>query len=312
VDALEKAYARGRGRSEKARQHALQYDADRVWDEYWRPYLAHLAEPVTVMPASNDVPQTWDNGKTGDPLLTLYVPAYRRPELAALLQSMAPQLTKQCEVIVTDDDPQGTAYQIMRTALKDAPCRVEYHRSVSNLGSIPNCMRAYEMARGPWLWVLGDDDMLLDGAVQAVLDEVKRGEADRLILLTPQAPQSTAGMAGSAADLAAVEPGLLIAATCTTANVWRIASLDRRLAMSKLDTAMSYSFGDTGCKRVQVLDRPYIAVGPNHANEALDHVKWSGDMRAVWNELLACYGITEVSDEHFAWNFVSVQQQAAA
>jgi glycosyltransferase involved in cell wall biosynthesis len=43
VDALEAAYARGRGRSDKARQHALAYDADRVWAEYWRPYLASLA-----------------------------------------------------------------------------------------------------------------------------------------------------------------------------------------------------------------------------------------------------------------------------
>ena len=43
VDGLEAAYARGKGRSDKARQHALKYDADRVWAEYWRPYLASLA-----------------------------------------------------------------------------------------------------------------------------------------------------------------------------------------------------------------------------------------------------------------------------
>ena len=42
VDSLEQAYQRGRGRSEKARAHAAQYDADLVWDEHWRPYLASL------------------------------------------------------------------------------------------------------------------------------------------------------------------------------------------------------------------------------------------------------------------------------
>lgn len=42
VDSLEQAYQRGRGRSEKAREHALAYDADLVWDKYWRPYLAAL------------------------------------------------------------------------------------------------------------------------------------------------------------------------------------------------------------------------------------------------------------------------------
>lgn len=42
VDSLEQAYQRGRGRSVKAREHAKQYDADKVWAENWRPYLASL------------------------------------------------------------------------------------------------------------------------------------------------------------------------------------------------------------------------------------------------------------------------------
>jgi len=44
VDALEQAYNRGRERSDKARQHALSYDADLVWDRYWRPYLSMVAQ----------------------------------------------------------------------------------------------------------------------------------------------------------------------------------------------------------------------------------------------------------------------------
>ena len=42
VDCLEQAYRRGRGRSDKAREHAKHYDADLVWDEYWRPYIELL------------------------------------------------------------------------------------------------------------------------------------------------------------------------------------------------------------------------------------------------------------------------------
>jgi hypothetical protein len=41
-DALEAAYAHGRTRSEKAVEFAQQYDADRVWDAYWRPALKAL------------------------------------------------------------------------------------------------------------------------------------------------------------------------------------------------------------------------------------------------------------------------------
>jgi hypothetical protein len=39
VDALGEAYARGRIRSDKAREFALGYDADLVYDKYWRPAL---------------------------------------------------------------------------------------------------------------------------------------------------------------------------------------------------------------------------------------------------------------------------------
>lgn len=43
VEALEAAYARGSGRSQKAIDFARQYDADAVYDQYWRPALKVLA-----------------------------------------------------------------------------------------------------------------------------------------------------------------------------------------------------------------------------------------------------------------------------
>ena len=44
VEALEDAYQRGRGRSEKAIEFAKQYDADKVYQQYWKPSLEILAE----------------------------------------------------------------------------------------------------------------------------------------------------------------------------------------------------------------------------------------------------------------------------
>ena len=45
VDNLEAAYARGRGRSQQAIDFAAQYDADVVFDKYWRPALDILLAP---------------------------------------------------------------------------------------------------------------------------------------------------------------------------------------------------------------------------------------------------------------------------
>jgi glycosyltransferase involved in cell wall biosynthesis len=42
VDALEQAYQRGRGRSEKAQEFAKTYNADTVFEEHWKPVLTVL------------------------------------------------------------------------------------------------------------------------------------------------------------------------------------------------------------------------------------------------------------------------------
>ena len=42
VQALEDAYARGKGKSDKAIKFAQQFDHDVVWDKYWRPALKKL------------------------------------------------------------------------------------------------------------------------------------------------------------------------------------------------------------------------------------------------------------------------------
>lgn len=43
VDALEQSYQKGRVRSPAQREHALTYDADLIYDTYWKPALATLA-----------------------------------------------------------------------------------------------------------------------------------------------------------------------------------------------------------------------------------------------------------------------------
>jgi glycosyltransferase involved in cell wall biosynthesis len=44
VDSLEAAYEAPRGHSDKARSHAVQYDADLVYRQRWRPVLEAMAE----------------------------------------------------------------------------------------------------------------------------------------------------------------------------------------------------------------------------------------------------------------------------
>jgi hypothetical protein len=308
VEALEKAYARGRGRSDKAREHALSYDADLIWEQYWRPYLQSLAEPQPAQVADQSFAMG-DSGK--QPRLTIYVPAYRRPEVAGLLASLAPQLTAECEVIVSDDDPGALAAAAVRDELAGAPCRVEYRHNTVRLGGPDNLHAGLTAGTGDWVWMLSDDDVVLPDAVANILQVVATHDIDRVILLTPDSPSGAAGVTGSAAEIAERDPGLLIAATLITANVLRRSTLDLDLAAKKKGTLYGVAWSYAGCKRIKVMASPAFKVGVDHVGEFVAATDPSVNIPQVWAELLTDgYGVAP-SESSYAWNFVSASQQAA-
>lgn len=314
VDALEQAYAKGRTRSQEQRNLALTYDADLIWETHWRPYMARLAasggpsaEPVLLTGSTEPAEQTWTRNEPGDPRLTIYIPTYKRDDLGALLESLEPQLTADVEVIISDNDPAGMGHDIARKWLAHVPCHVHYSRRSHNIGGDANILRGYTAGRADWVWVIGDDDTVLPGAVANILQAIDSDDLDRLILLSRQAPSNAAGMLGTMADLASVEPGLPIAATLISANVLRRSALDMTAAQAHIDTMYGHSWANTTCHRVKVLASPAIGVGRHRVNEFANNSKFTGDVLEVWGELLRDgYGI-EPTEASFAWNYVSVQ-----
>lgn len=302
VDALEKAYARGKHRSDKARKHALEYDADRVWKKYWRPYLKELAKAPKVVEAKTTVIAK----SKAQPKLTIYVPAFRRPEVANLFASLAPQLTNQCELIVSDNCPDQTALAPLRL-LANAPCNVTYLHQPSNTGGVANLERGLTIGSGAWLWTISDDDTILPNAIADILNEIEHTDIDRLILLSHNAPTGAAGMVGTPAEIESAQPGTMIAATLITANVLRRSALDIELAREKAATLYGPAFAYTGCKRVKVHATPAIVVGCEHVGEFVASTDPTIDVATIWSDLLTRLGI-EPTDSAFSWNFISVGQ----
>lgn len=313
VACLEESYARGKGRSTKQIEHAAKYDADLVWDQYWRPYLKELADggptgqasltAATVVGSDN-----WAIGPAdSDPLLTIYIPAYRRREVAALLDSIAAQADGRVEVLVADDDPTGMAKAPTMNAAWRGGVRVEYARNPKRLGGEANILRGYEQGKAPWVWIVGDDDRILPGAIDHILGILAETTADRLILHSERSPRPQVDFAGdSLADVAGLEPGLPIAATLITANVVRRSALDMNAARAHFGTQYSHSWALTGCKRVRVVAKPCIEVGNQHGGEFMAEAGYEGNVAEVWDELLRKgFGITP-TPEHFAWNYASV------
>jgi len=310
VDALESAYARGQQRSDKAREHALAYDADLVWDQYWRPYLAEMvqakAEPEPAAPVITV------RGPDTKPHLTIYIPTYNRPEVADLLDSLAPQLTADVEVIVSDDGPERLGEAPTLAMADVAPCRVTYMANPDRLGGPLNLERGLSVGEGAWLWMISDDDVVLPNAVADILQAIEHDDIDRLILLTPSAPTNAAGMVSTPQGLESVEPGLMIASTLITANVVRRSALDLQAAHDRRSTMYGVAWSYTKAQRVKVHASPAFEVGTEHVGEFVRETAPSADIASIWLDLLQDgYGIIP-GEENAAWNYVSVARAASA
>lgn len=299
VDALESAYQAGRGRSQKAEKFVRDnYDADQVFDTMWRPLLDRLANPPE--PAVDALPTTWTNGVTTQPNLTIYIPTYRRPELADLLASLEPQLVPEVEVIIADND--GSAEPLAK-ALR-SPGRVTYIKHPRDIGGDANIVRAFTSGAAPWLWVIGDDDTVTPDALKWVLSEIHE-DHDRLILLSVASPKGAAGASGSLAHIASRDAALPLAATLISANVLRRAACDHGRAEDMVASKYGHAYGWPST-RVYVIPEPCLQrVGYEHAGQGIP-AGWNGT--EIKSAYLTSVGV-DPGPAMAGWNYMSAQAQ---
>lgn len=115
------------------------------------------------------------------PLLSICIPTFNRCRfLAELLASMAPQIATAsdapfAELLISDNaSTDGTAETV--AAFRSRGLSVEYHCNEANLGADANFLRCLSLARGKYVWVLGDDDLVMPWAIPALLSLLSVGE----------------------------------------------------------------------------------------------------------------------------------------
>lgn len=108
------------------------------------------------------------------PLLSVLVPTFQRASLLrVMLQALLPQASE-CddlvEVCIADNASQDDTTAVVAAARAANPrATVRYLRREQNLGPVRNyVLCATEQARGEYIWALGDDDLLLPGALQRI------------------------------------------------------------------------------------------------------------------------------------------------
>ncbi|WP_180754572.1 glycosyltransferase family 2 protein [Hymenobacter sp. DG01] len=129
------------------------------------------APAPTVAPASSPsaTPQATQ------PLLSICVPTYRRPDLLARALGSLGQLPAEVEVIISDNDAaDDLGEQVTTQALAgQLPGTWRYYRNAPGGSAATNWVACIERVRGQYVLMLHDDDYLLSGGLQTVLNALR-------------------------------------------------------------------------------------------------------------------------------------------
>lgn len=113
----------------------------------------------------------------GLPTLTIAIPTYQRAGylqllLERLFEEFALIDTNRVEVLVSDNaSADGTADVVGCAQSKGLPVR--YVRNPENIGSDHNIAQCFNLARGRYVLIMGDDDLLVEGMLAALLPQLQ-------------------------------------------------------------------------------------------------------------------------------------------
>ncbi len=115
----------------------------------------------------------------GTVLLTIAIPTFNRAAYLNInLIHLCPQLfghEGDVELLISNNDSQDETEEIVKQHI-DQGCHITYIRNQTNIGSDRNIAQCFQRARGRYVHILGDDDLLLDGAVDKILCVLRAGD----------------------------------------------------------------------------------------------------------------------------------------
>jgi glycosyltransferase involved in cell wall biosynthesis len=119
--------------------------------------------------------------------LTIAIPTYNRNDLlVANLIRLVPQLNNQVHVLVIDNQSDlEVEKSILEANLMETIKSIEITRNKVNIGGNANILRCFEIAKTEWLWILSDDDPVLDGAVTKILRCIEAKDSVAINFTTP-------------------------------------------------------------------------------------------------------------------------------
>lgn len=117
-------------------------------------------------------------------VLTIAIPTYNRANvLERALNSILFQLDERVEILVSDNASTDDTKRVMDLFCAKYP-RIRYVCNQRNLGPDKNFLQCYSLAKGEFILLLGDDDIIVENSLNELLDfiEQKAFECDLIFL----------------------------------------------------------------------------------------------------------------------------------
>jgi glycosyltransferase involved in cell wall biosynthesis len=128
------------------------------------------------------------NAEPDTPILSICIPTYNRPELLLRTLRSVCIPSDEIEVIVTDNSEGGQSGELVKDFFKDAPCEWKYHKNdfpaeMPNFDKmVGNLNRCAELARGRYIYIIHDDDFVVENGIQTLLKYLKGPAADYAVI----------------------------------------------------------------------------------------------------------------------------------
>lgn len=110
--------------------------------------------------------------------LSICIPTYnRKKNLSELLDALAELIggAQDIEVIISDNASTDGTNKYMEDLEKKGKFRnLRYHRNYENVGPDNNFVMCYKLAKGDYIWLLGDDDIITGDIVPYLMEVIKK------------------------------------------------------------------------------------------------------------------------------------------
>jgi glycosyltransferase involved in cell wall biosynthesis len=104
--------------------------------------------------------------------LTIVIPTFnRQKKLLNTIESLLPQLNvyNDIKILVLDN---ASNYNV-NDVIKNKHPNIKVLRNKSNIGGAANIVKCFELVKTKWMWLLGDDDLPMNNAIEIIVNTIE-------------------------------------------------------------------------------------------------------------------------------------------